>query len=58
MSDKEGAVKNLYGISKVLGLIPGRETFIINKEGIIIEIYKDAFHGEFHVEKALDALEE
>ncbi|MDQ3190938.1 MAG: peroxiredoxin [Bacteroidota bacterium] len=57
LSDKDGTVKTLYGISKILGLIPGRETFIINKEGIIIEIYKDAFHGEFHVEKALDALE-
>ncbi|HET6246034.1 MAG: peroxiredoxin [Bacteroidetes bacterium] len=57
LSDPNGIVKNTYGISKVLGLIPGRETFIINKQGIVIKIYRDAFHGEFHVEKALEALD-
>ena len=56
LSDPDGSVKNTYGISKVLGVIPGRETFIINKEGIIVHVCRDTFHGEFHVEKALEVL--
>jgi thioredoxin-dependent peroxiredoxin len=57
LSDRDGIVKQQYGLTRVLGIIPARETFIINKEGIIAKIYKDAFSGEEHVEKALEALD-
>ncbi|MBA3900368.1 MAG: peroxiredoxin [Bacteroidetes bacterium] len=56
LSDREGSVKDAYGVSKVLGIIKGRETFVVNKEGKIIKIYRDAFSGEEHVEQALEAL--
>lgn len=56
LSDREGMVKQKYGLTKVLGIIPARETFIINKDGIITKIFRDAFSGEEHVEQALEAL--
>jgi thioredoxin-dependent peroxiredoxin len=56
LSDWNGDVKEAYGVSKILGFIPGRETFVINKDGFITKIYKDAFSGEDHVEQALEAL--
>jgi thioredoxin-dependent peroxiredoxin len=56
LSDSQGNVKSAYGISRVLGIIPGRETFVVNKEGIIIKIYRDAFSGEDHVKEALEAI--
>jgi thioredoxin-dependent peroxiredoxin len=56
LSDHKGVVKAAYGISKVLGIIPGRETFVVNQQGIIIKIYRDAFSGEGHVKEALQAI--
>jgi thioredoxin-dependent peroxiredoxin len=56
LSDREGAVKDAYGVAKLLGFIRGRETFVVSKEGKIIKIYRDAFSGEEHVEQALEAL--
>jgi thioredoxin-dependent peroxiredoxin len=57
LSDRDGIVKQTYGLSKVLGIIPARETYIINKEGIITKIYRDAFSSQEHVEQALEALD-
>jgi thioredoxin-dependent peroxiredoxin len=56
LSDWNGAVKTAYGVSKVLGIIPGRETFVVNKAGVITKIYRDLFSSEDHVEQALEAL--
>lgn len=58
LSDKEGEVKRLYGITKVLGLISRRETFVINKDGVVIHTYVDHLDGEAHVEEALEAVQE
>lgn len=56
LSDRNGEVKEAYGVSKVLGILPGRETFVVDKNGLIIKIYRDVFSGEDHVEQALEAI--
>jgi thioredoxin-dependent peroxiredoxin len=56
LSDMGGYVKRLYGVSGILGIISGRETFIIDKEGIIKKIYSDPFHGSIHATEALEAI--
>lgn len=58
LSDGDNSVRKLYGVSKVLGIIAGRETFIINKQGRIVKTFSDLLHGEQHVEEALEAIEE
>ena len=37
LSDVDNAVRKLYGATSTLGLIPGRVTFIIDKEGVVRE---------------------
>ena len=40
----------------LLGLLEGRETFIIGKDGVIKEIYNDQWGPEKHISVALEAL--
>ncbi len=47
----------MYGIKKdLLGLLEGRETYVIGKDGVVKAVYNDQFGAEKHIEKALAAL--
>ena len=53
LSDEGGKVRNLYGIPATLGLIPGRVTFIIDKQGVVRHAFNSQFNPEMHVQEAL-----
>jgi len=56
LSDKGGHVRKLYGVKKKLGIIPGRVTFIIDREGILLHIFSSLGAPSRHIEEALAAL--
>jgi peroxiredoxin Q/BCP len=56
LSDKGGRVRTLYGVKKTLGVIPGRVTFVIDREGIVRHVYAALSKPLQHVEEALSAL--
>ena len=56
LSDSHGSVRTAYGVGRSLGVIPGRATFVIDKQGIIRRIYSSQLHPEKHVREALMAL--
>jgi peroxiredoxin Q/BCP len=56
LSDPDGSVRKAYGVKPTLGLIPGRATFVINKQGIIVYVYSSQIHPEAHMKEALQAL--
>jgi peroxiredoxin Q/BCP len=56
LSDKDGSARRAYGIKPSLGLIPGRTTFVIDKQGVIRYVYSSQLHAERHVPEALRAL--
>lgn len=57
LSDAEKSVRKLFGVPKDLfGLLPGRYTYITDKEGVIIKIFNSAFSAGGHIEEALKAL--
>ena len=56
LSDKDNVVRRLYGVPSTLGLIPGRVTYIIDKQGIVRHIFSSQFHAEKHIEEALKVL--
>ena len=57
LSDNKNLVRNLYGVaSSILGLLPGRKTFLINKGGIISHIFDYQFKAKQHVIDTLKAL--
>jgi peroxiredoxin Q/BCP len=56
LSDQGGALRKLYGVPKMLGLIPGRVTYVIDKEGIVRHIFSSGSPLP-HVKEALDTLQ-
>jgi peroxiredoxin Q/BCP len=58
LSDKNGEVRKLYGVSSTLGLIPGRVTYVIDKKGIVRHVFSSQLNATKHVEEALQVLKE
>ena len=56
LSDRSGAVRRLYGVPFTFGLLPGRVTYVIDKDGIIRHIFNSQFAATRHVEEALRIL--
>lgn len=56
LSDRGGRVRKLYGVKKTLGVIPGRVTFVIDRDGVIRHVFSSQAKPAQHVEEALAAL--
>ena len=56
LSDDFGLVRRIYGVEKTLGLVPGRATFVIDRNGIIQHRFVSQFAPTLHVDEALAAL--
>jgi len=51
--DEGAEVRKLYGVPSSLGMIPGRVTYVIDKEGIVRNIFSSQTNIEGHVSEAL-----
>jgi len=59
LSDKGNKVGKLFGVpGNLFGLIPGRVTYVINKEGKVAYMFNSQTQVEKHVEEALRILRE
>lgn len=57
LSDRGGKVAKSYGVKKgMFGLLPGRETFVISKNGKILSSFSSHFQIDPHISKALNIL--
>jgi thioredoxin-dependent peroxiredoxin len=57
LSDKGDKIRNLYGAKTMMGLVPGRVTYIIDANSKIKYIFDSMFNFKGHVEEALKVLE-
>ncbi len=57
VSDQDGAVRKSYGVPATLGILPGRVTYIIDKQGIVRHIFSSQFTPEKHITEALKTLQ-
>ena len=55
LSDKDGKLRSALGVKKHFFLIPGRQTFVIDKEGRVLLAFNELSHKN-HVGEALNAL--
>ncbi len=56
LADVDGKVRKKYNVPKTLGLIPGRVTYIIDKQGKIIHIFNSQFNPQKHVLEAISVI--
>lgn len=59
LSDTDNTLRKAFGVKgNLLGLIPGRVTFIADKNGVIQYTFDSQFNATKHVSKALEVLQE
>lgn len=56
LSDRGGELRRRYGVPTTLGLMPGRVTYIIDKQGIVRHIFSSQLNVQKHVTEALQTL--
>ena len=58
LSDSNKKVRKLFGVqNRLFNLLPGRETFVIDKEGKVILVF-NGLDAKQHMKKALKALKQ
>jgi peroxiredoxin Q/BCP len=56
LSDRDGAVRDLYGVERTLGIFPGRVTYVIGRGGIVRHVYSSQLRVTQHSREALQSL--
>jgi peroxiredoxin Q/BCP len=58
VSDEGGKVRKAYGVQATFGMIPGRATYVIDKQGVVRHMFSSQTDVERHVEESLMILRE
>jgi hypothetical protein len=58
ISDHDRALRKLFGVVNPLGVIPGRLTYVIDRQGVVRLVFSALFASDEHVRKALAAVAE
>ena len=56
LCDKGNSLRKIFGVPRVLGMLDGRVTYIIDSKGVIRHIFNDLFNAPAHVNEALTIL--
>ncbi|HEV2345274.1 MAG TPA: peroxiredoxin [Actinocrinis sp.] len=56
LSDEGGDVRKSYGVPASLGLIPGRQTYVIDRSGTVRHVFNSMTNIDRHVNDALDVV--
>ena len=58
LSDQGGRVRKAYGVPGVLGVIPGRVTYVIDRTGVVRHVFSSMTNIDGHVNDALRVVRE
>jgi thioredoxin-dependent peroxiredoxin len=53
LADEDGSLRKAFGVPRTLGILPGRVTYVIDKEGIVQLIFNSQISAAEHVAEAL-----
>lgn len=56
LSDTGNKVRQLYGVPATLWVLPGRVTYIIDKDGVVRHIFDSMLEFQRHVEESLNTV--
>jgi thioredoxin-dependent peroxiredoxin len=57
LSDVGGKLRKLYGVPATFGLLPGRVTYVIDKQGVVKHIFDSQLNFKAHVDESLKVLQ-
>lgn len=57
LSDTGNRVRKLFGVPSTLGILPGRVTYVIDKNGVIRHIFNSQLDFQGHVNQSLQILQ-
>lgn len=57
LSDKHGTLRKQYGVPATLGILPGRVTYVIDKQGVVRHIFNDMLNAQKHISEALKVVQ-
>jgi peroxiredoxin Q/BCP len=58
IADSDGAIRKAFGVPKSLVLLPGRVTYVIDRQGIVRHVFSSQFLADRHVSEALKCVRE
>jgi peroxiredoxin Q/BCP len=58
LADKGGRVRKTYGVPAVLGVLPGRVTYVIDRTGTVRHVFNSMTNIDQHVNEALDVVKQ
>jgi thioredoxin-dependent peroxiredoxin len=58
LSDQGGRVRKSYGVPSVLGVIPGRVTYVIDRQGTVRHVFSSMTNIRQHISDALKVVRE
>jgi peroxiredoxin Q/BCP len=56
LSDRGGRVRKSYGVPSVLGVLPGRVTYVIDREGTVRHVFSSMTNISKHIGDALEVV--
>lgn len=58
LSDQGGSVRKAYGVPRAaLGLLPGRMTFVVDRQGVVRHTFNALLNAKKHVDEAVGVVE-
>ena len=57
ISDADGSLRKSYGVPRsFLGLLPGRVTYVIDRDGVVQHVFNSQLQATKHITEALEVL--
>jgi peroxiredoxin Q/BCP len=56
VSDERGRLRKAFGVPKTMGLLPGRVTYVIDKQGTVRHVFSSQLAADRHVQEALETV--
>jgi peroxiredoxin Q/BCP len=57
LADEGNTIRKLFGVpSSMMGAVPGRVTYVVNKKGVVIHVFNSLTKPEKHIQEAITAL--
>jgi len=56
LADEGGKVRKAYGVPAALGFIPGRVTYVIDRQGTVRHVFNSMMNIDGHVKDALEVV--